>query len=235
MKAFIRNVILYLKARVYSSLSHSLPAQSRQDIPYFSQWESRELNRQILSHDIKAEDDPNWRNSGAVSKAEYASWSWSGCGMACLKMILARRHEQIIPLVTLGKLSLAYDCYDLPLEASAGLKYAPFVRFLKQEFSIVTKVAPTLPSAQIVYELAHGNYVMASVSPMIRDPSSQPTTRGGHVVLIVGYDLGKRGFYLHNPSGDSPASQAFAYVSFDEFKKFFNGRGVVIAGKDKKK
>lgn len=231
MGSLIHHTLRHVKSVAFTVKTRSMSPRLKRRVPYFSQWESRELNGQILRGEVKAEDDPKWRGSGALSKAEYVSWSWSSCGMACLKMILAHRNNEIIPIVTLGKQCSAYGGYDFPLETSVGLKYAPFVRFLKQAFGITAKVVPTLPATQIVHELAQGNYVMASVSPMIRDPSSQPKTRSGHLILVVGYDLHKREFYLHNSSGDSSDSQEFAQVSFDDFKRFFSGRGIVVAGK----
>ena len=148
--------------------------------------------------------------------------------MACLKMILAHRTGTIIPIVLLGKNCAKYGGYDMPLESSMGLKYAPFVRYLRGEFRISAKVASPLPISQVIYELAHGSYVMASVSSSIRDPKSKPNNRGGHLVLILGYDLHEQMLYMHNPSGGSLKSDAYAEVSFKDFTKFSATRGVVI-------
>ncbi|MEK7571158.1 MAG: hypothetical protein AAB553_02700 [Patescibacteria group bacterium] len=60
------------------------------NIPYFSQWESPTLVDTIVRKKISAKDDPRWKNSGAKTKAEYELWSHNTCGMACLKMILAK-------------------------------------------------------------------------------------------------------------------------------------------------
>lgn len=77
-------------------------------VPYFSQWESRGLVKQIITGKIDGKDDPKWRESGAESREEYDEWSWNGCGMACLKMILASAQNKTIPLAALGKMSLRY-------------------------------------------------------------------------------------------------------------------------------
>ncbi len=147
--------------------------------------------------------------------------------MACLKMILAHRGTTT-QLVTLGKQCAAYGGYDLPLETSIGLKYKPFAQFVRREFGLSAKPVAILSVNEIVHELAHGNYVMASVSPMIRDPRSSPASKGGHLVLVVGYDRTKKELYLHNPSGGT-AAEAYVPVSFRDFKRFFSGRGVVIS------
>ncbi len=111
-----------------------------------------------------------------------------------------------------------------------GLKYAPFVTFAKNEFGIAAKAVAALPMAQVVFELSRGNYVIASVDPAIRRAASRSTQRGGHLVLLLGYDLDAQELYLHNPSGYPSASQEYATVSFKDFDRFFNHQGIVIFG-----
>lgn len=200
------------------------------NVPYFSQWESRELVSRILRGDMRADDDPYWQRSGAESKIEYALWSRNACGMACLKMILAHRNDVTLPLVILGKRSMSYEAYDQPLDASIGLKYGPFVRFLDQEFDVRAKSVAVLTTSEIISELVRGNYVIASVSSMIRDPKSVPGHKGGHLVLIVGYDLTKRILYIHNSSGGSMSIEEYSSIEFRDFHRFFANRGIVIDG-----
>ena len=202
-----------------------------QNVPYFSQWESPELVASILSKEILAVDDPRWKESGARTQEEYTTWSWSGCGMACTKMLLAAHLGQTVPLVTLGRKCSEYGGYPSMELGSAGLHYKPYVTFLKSEYGIAAKIVSPLLLTEITEAISGGNFVIVSVSPQIRDPSSTPTSKGGHLVLIVGYDLTKKVIYLHNPSGIDKKTQAYAEVSFDDFKKFFSGRGIVIKRK----
>lgn len=208
-----------------------VPKFLHSDVPYFSQWESPELNKAILDKEIDATTDPNWKKSGAKTKEEYAAWSWSGCGMACTKMMLAHVTGKEIPLVELGKKCAEYGGYIMPLETSQGLIYAPYVRFLDKEFGMTARTVSPLLQREIMHELSQGNYVIASVSFAIRDPASTPKRKGGHLVLMLGYDTEKQEFYFHNPSGDTPETQEYATVSFADFEKFFSGRGVVVYGK----
>jgi hypothetical protein len=114
--------------------------------PYFSQWESRESNKDILKKKVRASDDPKWKESGAKTKEEYDVWSWSGCGMACTKMLLAHQNGRIIPLVELGKMCAKYGGYIMPLETSQGLMYAPYATFLAKEFGLRARVvSPRYP------------------------------------------------------------------------------------------
>lgn len=200
------------------------------DVPYFCQWESRDLAGSILKKKIATNDDPKWRKSGAKTKREYHDWSWSGCGMACTKMILAHRTGKVTPLVELGKKCAEYGGYSMPLENSVGLYYKPYTVYVHKAFGWKASIVQGMTFQELMYELSKGNYVIAGVSPQIRQPGSKPKLRGGHLVLMVGYDKSKQEFYLHNPSGISKETQEYAAVTFKDFKKFFSGRGIVVEG-----
>ncbi len=233
LKTTIRSIVFVYKTTIYGlRLRRVSRWYSQEDVPYFTQWESRELIPKILKGAVRAEDDPKWRDSGAQSKVEYAAWSWNACGMACLKMILAHRNGIVIPFVTLAKECTSDGGYEMPLETSKGLKYVPFVRYLDQRFRIDAKAVSIMPLQQMVYELARGNYVMASVSSMISNPRSKPRDRGGHLVLVLGYDLNKQQVYFHNPSRGSFGTGEHEAISFKDFKRFFGKRGVVVSGQN---
>lgn len=200
-----------------------------QSLPYFSQWESRELVEKIITKQIKPQDDPRWQESGAIDSEEYALWSWSCCGMACLKMILAHRSNEVVPIITLGRQCLKYGGYKLPLGNSPGLYYKPFIRFIKEKYSLDGKAVSTLTLSEIKQTLSDGGYVMASVTPEIRFPENVPKKHGGHLVLLFGYDDRKRVVYLHNPSGFKD-TQEKVEVSYEHFRRFFDNKGIVISG-----
>ncbi|HET9411338.1 MAG TPA: C39 family peptidase [Candidatus Saccharimonadales bacterium] len=219
----------------YAKLAHRavrpLPVQPEflhADVPYFCQWESRNLAQKILNHTISTDDDPKWKASGAESKKEYHDWSWTGCGMACTKMILAHRTGKVVPLVQLGKMCASYGGYTLPLEDSIGLLYKPYVTFVAREFGWQARVVQGMSIKELMHNLGLGNYVIAGVSPKIRDPQSTPAVKGGHLILMLGYSLPKKEFYFHNPSGISAKTQEYATISFAGFKKFFSERAIVI-------
>lgn len=230
MRRLKHRVILHAK-RLHAGLqkksykSHFI----HQELPYFSQWESRDLVERIITKQIEAADDPRWRESGAKNIEEYMTWSWSGCGMACLKMILAHKQRRVIPLVTLGKQCLKYGGYKLPLKDHPGLYYKPFVRFIKEKHGLHGKAVSALTLNEIKQVLSSGGYAVVSVTPEIRFPTKNPTRRGGHLVLLFGYDDKKQLVYLHNPSGFRD-SQEKVSVSYDQFKKFFGNQGILITG-----
>lgn len=149
--------------------------------------------------------------------------------MACLKMILARRSNEVIPVITLGKQCLEYGGYKLPLENSPGLYYKPFIRFIKEKYGLDGKAVSALTLSEIKQTLSEGGYVMASVTPEIRFPENVPKMHGGHLVLLFGYDDRRRVVYLHNPSGFKD-SQEKVEVSYEHFMRFFDNKGIVISG-----
>lgn len=197
------------------------------DVPYFSQWESRELVEKIVTGQIEAKDDPRWRESGAENVDEYTSWSWSCCGMTCLKMILAHAQHKVVPLVTLGKQCLEYGGYEAPIEKSPGLFYKPFVHFIKQEYGLDGKAVGALTLAEIKQAVSDGGYVIVSVTPEIRFLSKDPLKRGGHLVLVFGYDDEKQVIHLNNPSGFAE-SQENVTISYGQFMKFFDQKGILV-------
>ena len=229
MRQLKRKAVLLAK-QVHSKLQRTThkPRFIHHELPYFSQWESRELVEKIITKQIEAKDDPRWQESGAKDVKEYTSWSWSCCGMACLKMILAHKKNEVIPLVTLGKQCVKYDGYKLPLENHPGLYYKPFVQFIKEKYSLNGRATSALTLTDIKNTLSDGGYVIASVTPEIRYTEKDPVKKGGHLVLLFGYDDSKQTIYLHNPSGFKNSQEKVA-ISYSQFKKFFDNKGIMIS------
>jgi len=148
--------------------------------------------------------------------------------MACLKMIFAYKFKRDFKLVELGKLCQKYEGYVKRGKNLDGLYYKPFVEFLKEEFNMPSKVVSPMTTQEIIKEIEKNNFVMASVSFEIRNLTNKVSFRGGHLVLIVGYDFNKQVLYIHNPSGINEKTQAFAKVNFYNFNKLFAYRGIVI-------
>ena len=82
---------------------------------------------------------------------------------------------------------------------------------------------------RILFETGSENLVIASVDPAIRDKSNTPANvTGGHLVLVTGYDRKKKTITIHNPSGSYKKSQENYEMTFEEFQKFFAGRGIAV-------
>lgn len=207
------------------------------------QWESPDLVRAILDGDVAARDDPRWANSGAADIDQYEFWSWRCCGMACLRSVLLARSGSAPGTVTLALETLAAGGYRLrygpsgPDEAGVpegvdGLIYAPFVTYLARRWQITATVEADLSIEALVGHVGRGAWVMASVHPGIRRPELTPPSRGGHLVLVHAMAAQVGGgpvqVVLHNPSGDTAATQADVHVTATDFDRFFAGRGVVF-------
>jgi len=198
-------------------------------IPYFSQWESPKLVGKIIERKILARDDQKWKNSGAKSPEEYEYWSWNICGMACLKMILASKFSKNYKMIELAKKCEEYGAYVQNGDKIDGLFYNPFKKLLEKEFRIKAKVFRIfLTIGRIKRELQNSNYLIASVSASIRKPDHTPEHKGGHLVLITGFDDHKKTLFFHNPSGFFGKSQENCEISEKDFKKFFASRGILI-------
>jgi hypothetical protein len=225
----LKNQIILRGKQLRSKLQKKTYKKSfiHKDVPYFSQWESRDLAEKIVNKHIEAKDDPRWRESGAKNTKEYTSWSWSCCGMACLKMILAHEQRKVIPLVVLGKQCLEYGGYRMPLEKSPGLFYKPFVDFIGKEYGLRGRAMSALTLTEIKQTISDGGYAIVSVTPEIRFPTKEPSRRGGHLVLVFGYDDEKQEVHLNNPSGFKD-SQEDVMIPYKQFVKFFDHKGILI-------
>ncbi len=228
MRRIKKHTILQAKNLASFVWKNKLPKTFvHKNVQYFSQWESPELVEKIINKSILAHEDSKWRNSGAKSKDEYTTWSWSGCGMACLKMILATKQHKVIPLVELGQLCTSYGGYKKPIDKSPGLFYKPFVKFVKNEFGLNAKATSSLTLVEIKRTIANGGYVIASVTPEIRFPNKIPKSNSGHLILIFGYNDINKSFTIHNPSGFT-GTQRNVEIPYGNFKKFFSQKGIAI-------
>ncbi len=198
-------------------------------IPYYSQWESQELVKDIVVGKISAKKDPKWKQSGAKNLKEYELWSWNICGMACLKMILADKFEKEYKTIALAKDCEKYGGYKPNGSKVDGLFYDPFVKFLDKDFGIKARVMRRfLTIGKIKKEVQKGNYFIVSVHHSIREKEELTEKKGGHLVLITGFDDEKKSLFLHNPSGFYKKSQENFEISEKDFKRFFAGRGMLI-------
>jgi hypothetical protein len=199
-------------------------------VPYFGQWESRDLVATILAEGPKVAlpRDPLWQASGARTLDEYTAWASHVCGMACLKMILAARTGRVVPTLELARACTDYGGYTTDPHTGdiKGLVYVPFVQFVAQEFDIQAEVTTRLTAAHLSSLLGRAEFFIASVHPWIRWPEREPPRKGGHLVLVLAADAER--IVFHNPSGDTPAAQENASLDLQQFDRFFAGRGIAI-------
>lgn len=199
-------------------------------VPYFSQWESREITSAVIADGPAAalRCDPQWASSGAHSVEEYVAWASHMCGMACLKMILAARTGRVVPTLELARACMSYGGYIVgPVPGDVeGLIYAPFVRFIHEIFGMRAEVITHISAHEIPALFARADYFIASVHSSIRWPDRTPPAKGGHLVLAI--EASTDTLVFHNPSGHDPRSQEYASMSLRRFDDFFAGRGIAI-------
>jgi hypothetical protein len=151
------------------------------------------------------------------------------CGMACLSMILQHFYSKTIRNVELANDALANGVYDIANNEISGMKYQPFVKWI-EKFNLLADVYSKLSIKGIQYALSHSKLVIVSVNPNIRGFNTSPQDQiGGHLVLVVGYDLRNSTITINNPSGfESTQTQKNHTMSIDNFNKYFAGRGIVV-------
>lgn len=199
------------------------------DIPYFSQWESKELVEDFVEGKKSAKTDPRWKLSGAKTLNEYDMWSWNVCGMTCFKMVLAKKLGKEHKTIKMARECEKYGGYKVTEKEIEGLYYDPFVIYVKDKFGLEAKVIRNfLTVSKIKRELVKGSFPIVSVNWRIRNPESRPEKKGGHLVLMTGFDNSKKTLFLHNPSGFYKQSQENFEITEKDFKKFFAGRGILI-------
>ena len=199
-------------------------------VPYYSQWESRDLTLAVLSEGAEAAllRDPAWRGSGARTVEEYARWAGHACGMACLKMILAAGTGTAVPTLELARLCTEYGGYVVNPENGAikGMIYAPFVTFIDERLGIKGEVVTGVTASDLPGLMRRSQFFMASVHHTIRWPDREAPGKGGHLVLVTAASPDR--IVFHNPSGHDPASQENVALPLPVFDHFFAGRGVRI-------
>jgi hypothetical protein len=196
-------------------------------VPYFNQWDAPEQAGDIISGKLRVSDLPHWRESGADTQQEFITWANHICGMCCLKMALAALTGDVVPLLTLTRQSLAYGTYVQDDTTIKGMIYAPFVDFVRHQYGLTAQVEVGVSAESIADILEKFRFFIASVHPSIRQPTTTPPKKGGHLVLAIAAD--NQQVIFHNPSGQQPDTQQYVRVSLHDFSRFFAGRGVALA------
>ena len=204
-------------------------AVTLRNVPYYSQWESRDLTASVVAEGAKVAlaRDPLWASSGAADLDEYVEWADHVCGMACLKMMLAARSGMVVPTLELARGCTDFGGYVIqPDGAIKGLIYAPFTRFVAERFGMRAEVVVDVEAADLPGIMARAEFFMASVHPGVRWPEREPPGKGGHLVLV--HAATPERIVFHNPSGHDRDSQEDAALAPEVFARFFAGRGVAV-------
>lgn len=200
------------------------------DVPYVSQFAHPEYAERILKDGVEKTTDPNWKSTGAETAEEYADWVLTMCGMACTSMALKHFNGRDDGIVSLAKDAMRHRVYKQEGDELSSMHYKEFVEWLR-DYGLRAEIYTRLGIHGLQKLLSDGKLIIVSVNPNIREDQADSTTqRGGHLVLVTGYDKQVNTLTLHNPSGFvSQNTQENHRVLVSKFLKYYAGRGIALA------
>ena len=199
-------------------------------VPYLSQCSSAENAERILRQEMPLDEDLSWASTGAASPEEYEQWAMTMCGMACTAMALTYFFKEKTLPVPLAKDAYTQDVYTKHDDVLSSMKYFPYQRWVSSK-KLHARVHTRMSIRSILHSLHKGFLVIASVNPNIRGyTTAPPHQKGGHLVLITGYNPIDKTLTLHNPSGFPSMNSAENHIlTLSDFQKHFGGRGKGIS------
>lgn len=221
----IRNVLYGLEA----GFAHLKPVVEI-EAPYVCQFAKPEQAEPSLRKTLEAKNDPHWKESGAASPERYAAWAFTMCGMASFAMALGYFKDKNIKPAELAEDALKSGVYEEQSDGISSMRYREFARWVGK-YGLTAEVYSRLSIKAVQYALSKGKLPIVSVNPNIRGYDTAPLDqKGGHLVLVTGYDLAQNTISIHNPSGFvSTDTQINHKLSMETFKKYYAGRGVLIS------
>ncbi len=225
IKSEIRNISLFLAA-----ITSRPKEKVRNEVPYVSQFADPAYAEKILKDGVEKTMDPDWENTGAGSAEEYGEWVLTICGMACASMALQHFKKRREGIVTLAKEARKYGVYKQHNNKFSDMHYKEFSDWIKV-YGIESKIYTRLSIRGLQKLLSDGKLIMVSVNPNIRGyETADHKQRGGHLVLITGYDNKLGTITFHNPSGFvSQNTQENHTVSTPYFLNYYAGRGMALS------
>ena len=196
------------------------------DVPYYTQWGSREWVRPIVEDAADPCADPHWQRSGFSDPTRYRFWASRLCGLTCFESALDFWRIAHPPRAGLLDAALKHGVYRMRDDGGVdGLIYRPFADWVGSAFAVDVQVLPDVPLREIAASIDQHAMAIVSVSPEIRYPERSNQERGGHLILLHGRD--RDGVWFHNPSGVAP-HQADVYLPFETMERFYARRGMVL-------
>ena len=193
------------------------------------QYESADRLLELASGRTPLTADPLWWRSGAPTPLDYAAWAPRVCGLACLRMALAHWGAPVPSTFELIRGCQPFGVYDAGGPASPGLRYRPFVEYLRAAHGVTGEVVErSIHEAVSAGTLAGGGMVIWSVHFGIRHPDRTPPSTGGHLVLVHAFDPDAGTIAFTNPSGHTADTRA-AQLPLATFERFAARRGMALA------
>ena len=201
------------------------------DVPFVCQFAHPDHAEPSLKKELEPIDDSNWADTGATSSERYAVWAFTMCGMASFSMVLAHFKNKTEKPAVLAEDALNHNVYYEENNGTlSSMQYREFADWITQ-YDLQAKVISRLSVRGIQYALSHGKLAIVSVNPNIRGYDTAPARqKGGHLVLVTGYDREKKTISINNPSGFvSNDTQVNHNIPLQEFDAFYAGRGIILS------
>lgn len=220
----MRNLGLALRAGL-----SPLPGSVENDVPFVCQFATPESAERSLKKELRAVDDLHWALSGAVSPERYAQWAFTMCGMACTAMALRYFSGDETQPAALAEDALSHGVYKEHAEEISSMHYKEYATWARSH-GLKANIYSRLTIGGICHLLSRGMLVMVSVNPNIRGYETAPRSqKGGHLVLVTGYERAADTITINNPSGFLSTNTQKGYrVRTKDFKRFFAGRGIAL-------
>lgn len=204
--------------------------QVENDVPYVNQFANPNYAEKILKEGVDKASDPNWKDTGATSPEECAKWVLTTCGMACTSMALQYFKKRTEGIITLARDAKTHGVYKEHNHELSSMHYKEFVDWVKS-YGTQAKVYTRLSIRGLQKLLSAGDIVIVSVNPNIREYETvSDKQRGGHLVLVTGYNKTKNYVTIHNPSGfASQNTQQNHIVTVPKFLKYYARRGITLS------
>lgn len=163
-------------------------------------------------------------------------WNW--CGMCDVRMVAlaCRRPDEVPTLDDMYRDAFGRGVYRMVDGDVIGAFHRELADYARRQFSFARSRAARGLSADAVADTVYAErpeYVIASVSPQIRNlEGPPPEKKGGHLVLVYDVETTEEGrfFVLHNSSGfASTGTQRAARVSEKRFVECFSGNAIIIS------
>lgn len=159
----------------------------------------------------------NYKLEGFKSLKDARAWTRRICGLACLKMVIAKKTGQSIPLKTLLDQGLSVDGYM----QGVGWIHQGLVDIAEQ-YGVTAQCQSIGDQLEVVdAAINRGQLVIASVSCGFNQKK-----KGGHLVLVIGAE--KDGFIIHHPSSDKNEQWPHHFINKAQFKECFSENGNII-------
>lgn len=178
-----------------------------EDVPFFSQ------------HPGDDHDFPN---------AELAAyWRLRGCGIACLRMVIAGAAAD--PVVNSSYWSLVKEGLDRGMYNDRGWIHQGLVE-MAQDYGVAGSSRRRTTIVEVAGDVQSGRLVIASVTLCFRGGQKKPSggtyEKGGHLVVVNGADVDEkqrvRRLRVHHPSASLHNNWQSRWITVEAFERSFS-------------